>query len=192
MKLIVGLGNPGPRYETTRHNAGFLAVDRLIDRWKARGPAVKYQGEVYQAEFGGEKLLLIKPMTYMNLSGRCVAQFFTFHKCAPGDLIVIHDDVDLKPLSLRIKTGGGAGGHNGLRSIDQSLGAGNNGYHRVRIGVGKPGPEKPGMDTSDHVLGQFSDQELQALDPLLDDVAQAIELIIQGDVGRAMTQFNQR
>src|SRR4051794_16113943 len=138
MKIVVGLGNPGPKYETTRHNVGFLAVDRLIDEWKATGPASKHQGEVYQADVRGEKVLLVKPETFMNLSGRCVAPLMVFFKCKPSDLIVIHDDLDLIPFALRIKTGGGTGGHNGLKSLDESLGAGQNGYHRIRIGIGHP------------------------------------------------------
>jgi PTH1 family peptidyl-tRNA hydrolase len=190
MKIIVGLGNPGPKYETTRHNVGFLAVDRLIERWRAPGPSDKYLAEIYSAERKGEKIALVKPQTFMNLSGKSVGPLFGFHKCKPGDMIVIHDEVDLKPLQLRIKTGGGTGGHNGLKSIDQHLGAGNTGYHRVRIGVGKPGPDRPGMDTADWVLGQFSDDELTAIDKLLDRVADAIEMILDGDVNGAMTKFN--
>jgi PTH1 family peptidyl-tRNA hydrolase len=188
MKLVVGLGNPGLQYETTRHNVGFLAIDRLIDRWKATSARATPQEQVWTATERGEKLMLIKPQTFMNLSGRSVAPIFNFFKCEPTDLIVIHDDVDLKPLQLRIKTGGGAGGHNGLKSLDQTLGAGRNGYHRIRIGVGRPA--HPGMETADYVLGQFSDPELRELDPVLDDVGAAIELILAGDVGRAMTEFN--
>jgi len=188
MKLVVGLGNPGHRYETTRHNAGFLAVDRLVERWRAAGPLEREHGEVYQAEAGGEKVLLVKPRTFMNVSGRCVGPLFAFHKCRPEDMIVIHDDIDLTPLGLRIKTGGGTGGHNGLKSIDASIGTANSGYHRVRIGVGKP--PHPDMDAADHVLQQFSDEELAALDPLLDRVAEAVERILAGDVAGAMNGFN--
>lgn len=189
MKLIVGLGNPGVQYETTRHNAGFLAADRLIERFKAQGPTLKNQGELYSARFRDEPLMLIKPLTYMNLSGQCVGPIYRFYKCQPEDVIVIHDEVDLPSLALRLKTGGGTGGHNGLKSLDQMIGS--PAYHRIRIGVGKPGPEKKGMDTADHVLGQFSDQELKDLDLLLDDVGEAIELILQGQMGKAMTRFNQ-
>jgi PTH1 family peptidyl-tRNA hydrolase len=188
MKLIVGLGNPGPQYETTRHNAGFLAIDRLVERWKAVSQRATSQEKLWQATARGEKVLLVKPQTFMNLSGRSVAPIFNFYKCKPGDLIVIHDDVDLKPLQLRLKTGGGTGGHNGLKSLDASLGSANTAYHRVRIGVGKAG--HPGMDTADHVLAQFNDHELRELDAVLDRVAAAIELILDGDVGRAMTEYN--
>jgi len=190
MKIIAGLGNPGSKYETTRHNVGFLAVDRLVERWSARGPAQSNQAEVYEAAYGGEKLLLLKPQTFMNVSGRSIAPIATFYKCHPGDLIVIHDDVDLKNLTFRIKTGGGTGGHNGLKSIDECLGSGKNGYHRIRIGVGRPAAPVAGMDTADWVLSQFSDHELSELDPVLDRVGEAIERILKGDIQGAMTEYN--
>lgn len=193
MKLIVGLGNPGPRYETTRHNAGFLAIDRLIDRWSASGPQSAPKTEVFTATVDGEKCLLAKPKTFMNLSGQSVGPLLKFYKLEPTDLIVIHDEVDLPPMALRLKTGGGTGGHNGLKSIDEALG-GANGYHRVRVGVGKPSmltdPGLRQMDTADYVLGQFTDQELELLDPLLDDVGGAIELMIKGEMSLAMTRFH--
>lgn len=187
MKIVAGLGNPGPKYETTRHNAGFLAIDRMVEFWRASGPSSAYEGEVWQCTVGGEKILLVKPQTWMNNSGKCVAPIVKFYKCAPTDVIVIHDEVDLKPMALRIKTGGGTGGHNGLKSLDAHLGAGMTGYHRIRIGVGK----STIMETADHVLGQYTDEELKRLDPLLDDVVRATEKIIAGDVRGAMTQFNQ-
>lgn len=194
MKLIVGLGNPGTQYETTRHNAGFLAIDRLVDIHQARGPVKENQGEVYQATIAGEKCLLIKPQTYMNNSGKCVGPFYRFYKCSPADLVVIHDEVDLAPGALRIKTGGGTGGHNGLKSLDAHLGAANVGYHRIRVGVGKPSrldPSDP-RSTADWVLHPFSDFELQALDPLLDDIGKAVALLIEGNVTRAMNDFNRK
>ena len=187
MKIVVGLGNPGSKYETTRHNVGFLAVDRLIDAWKASGPVEKYGGEIYQVSRGGEKVLLVKPQTFMNVSGRCVGPLVTFYKCAPGDLLVIHDDIDLPALALRIKTGGGTGGHNGLKSIDENLGAGQNGYHRIRIGIGRGT-----CQAVDYVLQQFSDDELSALDQVLDSVAFAVDQILKGDVSGAMNKFNKR
>ncbi|MCM2322381.1 MAG: aminoacyl-tRNA hydrolase [Oligoflexia bacterium] len=189
MKIIAGLGNPGAKYETTRHNAGFLAIDRLVEDWKAKGPARKDQGELYEASVGGERVLLVKPQTYMNNSGRAIGPLFKFFKLTPDDLIVIHDDLDLKPLSLRVKTGGGTGGHNGLKSLDAHLGAGQNGYHRIRVGIGKPGPQDL-IPTVDYVLQQFSDSELEKLDPLLDDVARAAEMILRGEIRVAMNKFN--
>jgi len=194
MKLIVGLGNPGPKYETTRHNVGFLAVDRLIERWNASGPINKNQADIYQASFGGEKVLLMKPLTFMNLSGRSVGPAFQFNKCEPSDLIVIHDELDLAPGTFRLKTGGGAGGHNGLKSIDESVGKDKTGYHRVRIGIGHPSksldPQVTRMSPADYVLQQFTDEELSKLDPLLDDAAKAIEMVLEGKMLQAMNQFH--
>ncbi|MCM2278063.1 MAG: aminoacyl-tRNA hydrolase [Oligoflexia bacterium] len=189
MKIIAGLGNPGPKYETTRHNAGFLAIDRLVDDWKAKGPARREEAEVYEASVAGEKVLLLKPLTYMNNSGRSIGPLFKFFKLMPEDLIVIHDDLDLKPLTMRLKTGGGTGGHNGLKSIDAHLGSGQTGYHRIRLGIGKPGPGAL-ISTVDYVLQQFSDNELGELDPLLDDVSRAAEMILRGEIRAAMNRFN--
>jgi len=188
LKIIVGLGNPGTKYETTRHNVGWLALDRLIEEWKANGPKKESGAETWTATVEGEKVLLVKPLTFMNLSGRAVGPLMQFYKCEPTDLIVLQDEVDLPPASLRIKTGGGAGGHNGLKSIDESLG--NNGYHRIRIGVGHARDFNPHMDTADWVLGQFSEAECEALDPLFDRVVAATKLLIAGDVRRAMSLYN--
>jgi len=192
VKLVVGLGNPGPKYETTRHNVGFLAVDRVVERWRATGPSNKNQGLVYQATVGGEKIVLVKPETFMNLSGRCVAPLYTFYKCKPTDVIVIHDELDISPLSLRIKTGGGAGGHNGIKSLDECLGAGQTGYHRIRVGVGHPARLNLRISPADYVLQPFTDDELNRLDPLLDQVAKAVEMLLQGEIQKAMTEFNRK
>ncbi|MBY0470522.1 aminoacyl-tRNA hydrolase [bacterium] len=191
MKIIAGLGNPGARYETTRHNAGFLALDRLIEQYGARGPAEKYQGEIYEGTIAGERAIFVKPQTFMNLSGRCVGPLFSFYKCAPEDLIVIYDEIDLPPLTMRIKQGGGSGGHNGIKSLDQSLGADHNEYLRVRIGIGHPRTLNLKMDPADYVLQQFSDEELSGLDALFDDLTKAVELLVGGKVNDAMTKFNQ-
>ena len=191
MKIVAGLGNPGAKYETTRHNAGFLAIDRLIDEWSARGPEDRYEGEVYEATVKSEKVLLVKPQTFMNLSGKCVAPLLKFYKLEPSDLIVIHDEVDLRPPTIRIKSGGGAAGNNGIRSIDASLG--NPNYHRIRIGVGKPAPDAQGpRDTAGHVLAQFTDKELEMLDQTLERVKQAVERMISGDVEGAMNEYNRK
>lgn len=195
MKLVVGLGNPGPEYETTRHNAGFLALDRLVERLKAEGPRLKEKAETFTATHAGEKLLLVKPLTFMNRSGDSVAPLANFHKVEPSDVIVLHDEIDLPFGSLRIKTGGGAGGHNGIRSIDQRWGAEKTEYHRVRIGVGRPAVagEKPKrMAVVDFVLEAFSDEELGPLDEVLDRAADAALLLVEGKALQAMNQFNRR
>ena len=192
MKLIVGLGNPGPQYETTRHNIGFLFVDYLINEWKASGPTIKNQAEVYQASIDGEQVMIIKPQTFMNLSGRSLAPFFTFFKCKPEDVIVIHDELDIDPLDIRFKTGGSHGGHNGLRSIDDSLGALNNTYHRVRLGIGHPRNINPKMDVADYVLGKIPDHEWKELKPLFEKAEKGIRLIFKGKINEAMNKFHGR
>ena len=188
MKIIVGLGNPGAKYETTRHNVGFLALDRLVDQLHASGPITKYDGLIYQAD----KVLLVKPKTFMNLSGRCVAPLFQFYQCRPEDLIVIHDELDLPSMAIRLKTGGGTGGHNGLKSVDESLGKDNTRYHRIRIGIGHPARLTPpsSRPPGDYVLDPFSDEELKALDSVLDDVADAAQEILNGNIQAAMTKYH--
>jgi peptidyl-tRNA hydrolase, PTH1 family len=189
-KVVAGLGNPGPKYETTRHNVGFLALDRLIDDWQARGPVKAYEGEIWEASVAGEKVYLVKPQTYMNNSGRCIAPLANFYKCKPEDIVVLYDELDLKPASIRIKTGGGSGGHNGIKSIDASLGLANTGYHRVRIGIGHPRALNLQLQPVDYVLQQFSDGELENLDGLFGNVEKAVKRILDGDVRGAMNEFN--
>ena len=189
MKIIAGLGNPGAKYETTRHNAGFLALDNLVDHWKATGPSSVGEGETWQATVAGEKVLFVKPLTFMNNSGRCIAPLMKFYKLKPEDLIVMHDDLDLKSNVLRIKTGGGTAGHNGLKSIDAHLGAGQTDYHRIRMGIGRPAPGSP-IEVVDFVLQQYTDQELIGLNNLFEKIVTACERIIRGDIKGAMGEFN--
>lgn len=190
MKIIAGLGNPGQRYRNTRHNVGFRAIDRLVDRWRATGPNRKSQGELYHTSLSGEMVILVKPETFMNRSGVCVGSLFEFYKLTPEDLIVIHDDIDLQFLALRIKIGGGSGGHNGLKSIDERIGPQNNGYHRVRIGIGRP--ENNRIQPSEWVLQQFSGDESGKIGELLDMAADSVELIVKGKAFEAMNKFNRK
>jgi PTH1 family peptidyl-tRNA hydrolase len=192
MKLVVGLGNPGPQYEATRHNIGFLCLDYLVDQWRAQGPVIKNKAEVYSAQVDGEQVLLIKPQTFMNLSGRSVSPFFSFYKCAPDDLVVLHDELDISPLEIRFKTGGSAGGHNGLKSIDECLGSEQQGYHRVRLGIGHPRNFNSRMDVADFVLGQIPDPEWEALEPLFQKAEAGIRLVFRGKIGEAMNKFHGR
>jgi PTH1 family peptidyl-tRNA hydrolase len=193
MKLVIGLGNPGPKYELTRHNVGFLAIDRLADKLKAQGPNQKFIADFFTAKVDGEPIALLKPQTFMNLSGRSVAGAASFYKVNPEEIIVIHDELDLAPLALRLKTGGGPGGHNGLKSIDECLGAGKSGYHRVRIGIGQRLlPTGKRVPAEQHVLEPFSDEELKALDPVLEDVSNAVTLILRGEMTRAMNLYNKK
>lgn len=188
MKLVVGLGNPGTRYETTRHNIGFLAIDRLADEWRAQEPESAFDGLVAKADHRGEKVLLVKPQTFMNRSGLCVGPLLRYYKLTLEDLIVLQDEIDLPAFELRIKTGGGNAGHNGLRSIDQH--AGGAGYHRVRLGVGRPPASKPGQQVADFVLEPFADDELKPLDEFLGQAVKVVEHIIEKGALSAMNTFH--
>lgn len=166
MKLIVGLGNPGPNYETTRHNAGFLALDLIADEIKASWEKTKHKDFVARGDFLGCKTLLLKPQTFMNLSGQAVIKVLSFYKIDLNDLIVLHDDIDMSFGSVKMRTGGGHGGHNGIRSIIQNLGGDK--FHRIKLGVGRPNTGdnqvKVGQQSvSDWVLAPFSDQELLSI-----------------------------
>lgn len=188
MKLIVGLGNPGSKYDRTRHNLGFWLVDVLVAAWKARGPEKKFEAEIYEAQVAGEKVLLVKPQTFMNLSGRSVGPLVGFYKIDPADVVVIHDELDLAPGVIRFKTGGGNGGHNGLRSIDEALGAGKQGYHRIRMGIGKT----PKMMTADHVLSKMSKEEIEMYSDRSSDLICAVELILEGKIAEAMNRYHSK
>jgi len=186
VRLIAGLGNPGERYAFTRHNIGFMAVDALARRC---GVAVSKKG--HQALYGmgrcaGEQVMLLCPQTFMNLSGASVASAYKSLGIAPGDLIVIHDEIDLPYGEVRIKSGGGHGGHNGLRHIHQVLG--DDGYVRVRIGVGRP----TGGDVADYVLRRFGASEKKDLAKVLDYVADMVEVLLTDGVQQAMCACNGR
>ena len=174
MLLIVGLGNPGPEYRRHRHNVGFVAVDEIHRRhgftpWRRR-----FKGEVAEGTLAGEKALLLKPQTYMNESGRSVQEAVQFYKLAPKDIVVIHDEVDLPPGKTRVKMGGGAAGHNGLRSLDAEIG---DGYRRVRIGVGHPGVKGA---VPHYVLHDFPKGDAEWLVPLIDAIADNAPLLAEG------------
>lgn len=192
MKLIVGLGNPGRKYEGHRHNVGFMAVDQLARKLSVGSWNSRAQGQVCSAEIQGEKTLLVKPETFMNLSGRCVSELYRFHKCTPEDLIVIHDELDLSPYELKIKKGGGTGGHNGLKSIEECLGSDQNGYYRIRMGIGHPRNFAPHLDVADYVLQNFPSSESALLQRTLEDAEQAAILIAKGNANQAMNQFNRK
>ena len=174
MLLFVGLGNPGTQYVRNRHNIGFMAVEAIARRhgfpaWKRR-----FQGVTTEGSIGGERVLLLLPGTYMNESGRAVQEAATFYKIALGDIVVFQDEVELPPAKLRMKTGGGNAGHNGLRSISAHMG---NDYRRVRLGVGHPGAKEL---VHGHVLGDFSKADNEWLEPLFDAIAEHAELIVRG------------
>jgi len=184
MLLLVGLGNPGRDAENNRHNIGFMAVDALISRFNLSTPRTRRQpdGVFSDGIIDGEKVIVLKPQTYMNESGRAVGAAVRFWKLDPEDVIVFHDDLDLVPGKVRVKTGGGNGGHNGLRSIDSHIGRD---YRRVRLGIGHPGDKDR---VTGHVLRDFSKIDREWLEPLLDAVADAAPMLIRGDDAGFMTR----
>ena len=184
--LIVGLGNPGKEYERSRHNCGFRAVDILADKLGCKIDRAKFQGLYGQTTYNGRKLMLLKPMTYMNLSGRSVLQLSAYFSIPPQKIIVMFDDISLEPGRLRIRPDGSAGGHNGIKSIIQELGS--QAFPRVKIGVGaKPHPD---YDLADWVLSTFSAQEEKALGVSLPNAADAALAIIDHGVPEAANKFN--
>lgn len=190
MKLLCGLGNPGRQYERHRHNVGFMVIERLVERARAPLNQEKFDGRIGQGSLGGERVLLLEPQTFMNLSGQSVAAAARFFKIAPTDVIVVHDELDLPFGRLQLKAGGGPGGHNGLRSIIEQLGS--DAFTRLRIGIGKPGGASPKDRVVGHVLSAFSGEELAELEPLLDRCAEAVECWAREGLSSAMNRFNRR
>ena len=183
--LIVGLGNPGREYENTRHNAGFRALDILAAKLGCKVDKAKFQGLYGQVTHNGRKLLLLKPQTYMNLSGRSVLQLSAFFQVPPQNIIILFDDISLEPGRLRLRKDGSAGGHNGIKSIVQELGSQD--FPRVKIGVGaKPHPD---YDLAAWVLSAFSAQEEKALQPALERAADATLAIVELGLPEASNRF---
>ncbi len=184
--LIVGLGNPGKEYERSRHNCGFRALDILAGKLNAKVDKLKFQGLYTQVNYNGTKLFLLKPQTYMNLSGKSVVQLSAFFKIPPQRIIVLFDDISLAPGRLRVRGDGSAGGHNGIKSIIQELGSQD--FPRVKIGVGaKPNPD---YDLADWVLGSFSALDEKAMAVSLENAGQAALAIIDKGVPEAENRFN--
>ncbi len=181
MKLIVGLGNPGAEYAHHRHNIGFLALDRIADQHRLPPWRKKFSGLITEGDLDGARTLLLKPQTYMNDSGRAVQEAAGFHKIALGDIIVVHDELDLAPCKLRVKTGGGNAGHNGLRSITAHLG---NEYVRVRLGIGHPGSKEL---VHNWVLGNFAKADQAWLGDMLDAIGRAAPRLADGHFERFQT-----
>lgn len=172
MKLVVGLGNPGPKYERTRHNIGFRALDEIARRHGFHGAREKFNGLVAEGDIDGERVIALKPQTFMNNSGESVAPAARFYKIAPEDVVVIYDELDLAQGKMRVKRGGGNAGHNGLRSVDAHLGVD---YWRVRLGIGHPGAKDLVLG---YVLQNFSTEEESWLDRLLPALAEALPLLL--------------
>lgn len=185
-RLVVGLGNPEARYSQTRHNVGFAVVDELHARCAGRTWQEKYQGLCARVEIGGRPALLLKPMTYMNLSGKSISRAARYHRIEPGRIVVVHDDLDLPFHTIRVKEGGGTGGHKGLASCVQDLGSA--AFVRVRMGIGRPVPG----DATDYVLSTFSDDEKAVMTEVIAQGADAVETVVRHGVVRAMNRFNKR
>tara|TARA_B100002019_G_scaffold26398_1_gene20364 strand:+ start:678 stop:1214 length:537 start_codon:yes stop_codon:yes gene_type:complete len=174
VKLIIGLGNPGPEYLNSRHNLGFMVLDSLHAHYKFENWKSKFDGMYASKRFGSEKIILVKPQTYMNLSGFCVAKFKQFFKVDDGNIFVIYDDIDLGFGNKKLKQGGGDAGHKGVRSISQHLGTKN--FNRIRIGIGRPKEKK---DVSSFVLSNFSKTEIDSAQNLIKNLCEDFENIIK-------------
>jgi len=184
MLLLVGLGNPGPGHAGDRHNIGFMAVDEIVRRHSFGPYRARFRGRVAEGSIAAEKIIALKPDTYMNLSGESVAAAAGFYKLPPEQVIVIYDEIDLVPGKIRVKQGGGTAGHNGLRSIDAHIGPD---FWRVRLGVGHPG--HPDL-VKDYVLRGFMAEERPLMAKLIEAVAEAIPILVEGDANRFMTKVN--
>jgi peptidyl-tRNA hydrolase, PTH1 family len=185
MKILVGLGNPGAEYALNRHNIGFMALDRIADQHRLPPWRKKFSGLITEGDLNGTRALLLKPQTYMNDSGRAVQDAAAFHKIALADIVVLHDELDLAPARLRVKTGGGNAGHNGLRSITAHL---DNDYVRVRLGIGHPGAKEL---VHNWVLGNFAKADQSWLGDMLDAIARAAPRLAEGQYERFQTDVAQ-
>ncbi len=184
--IVVGLGNPGPKYENTRHNVGFLVADRLAERAGTPIRKIKHKALTATAVLGGQGVLLMKPTTYMNLSGEAVGEAARFYKIPADHVLVISDDTDLPQGKLRLRKSGSAGGHNGLKSIIQHLGG--DGFPRLKVGVG--GKPHPDYDMADWVLGQLKGEDKKVMDAAVDRAADAVECFLKFGMDKAMNQYN--
>ena len=184
MQIWVGLGNPGDKYKMHRHNVGFMAVD-VIAATRRFGPwQKKFRSLVSEGRIGGQRVLLLKPQTYMNDSGDAVQQALKFYKLDEEALTVFHDELDLAPMKVKVKVGGGTAGHNGLRSIDAALGPD---FKRVRIGIGHPGPGLKHLVTP-HVLGNYAKSEIEVLSDMLAAISSEADWLAEGDDARFMSE----
>lgn len=183
MLIFAGLGNPGAQYQNNRHNVGFMAADAIARRHSFSPWTKKFHGLIAEGSLGGEKILLIKPQTFMNLSGQAVGEAMRFYKLTPAEVVVLYDELDLAPGKVRVKVGGGAGGHNGIRSLDQHIG---NHYKRVRIGIGHPGVKEL---VHSYVLGDFAKADHEWLEPLVDAIGEHAPLLAKGDDNSFMNKM---
>ncbi|ABO48659.1 peptidyl-tRNA hydrolase [Desulforamulus reducens MI-1] len=185
MKLIVGLGNPGTEYAKTRHNIGFMVIDRLADESRVSTEKNQHKAQICQITIGSEKVILAKPQTYMNLSGQSVVALMNWYKLSPDELFVITDDMDLPPGVLRIRKNGSAGGQRGLKNIIELLGTQQ--FPRMRVGIGRP--EHGAVD---HVLGKISEAEAELINPAIQTAVEAVKVWVLEGTQAAMNKFNQK
>ena len=188
--IIVGLGNPGAKYIGTRHNIGFMVVDELAGRCKSSLTLEKWDSLSLRVSIFGAKVCLVKPLTYMNVSGKAVARFVDFYKTPLHRLLVVHDDIDMKPGRIKLICGGGSGGHNGIRSLIQHLGGKE--FFRLKIGIGRPGQglTHSAMPVENYVLAPFSEEDRDVISGRMDSLMQGIEYFLRDDAGRAMNLLN--
>ncbi|MDD6043162.1 MAG: aminoacyl-tRNA hydrolase [Eubacteriaceae bacterium] len=184
MYVIAGLGNPGKKYENTRHNMGFITVDQLAEKHNIKVDKLKFKALVGEGRIAGQKVLLVKPQTYMNLSGESIRQIMNFYKLEPKELTVIYDDMDIDVGSIRIRKFGSAGTHNGMKSVVQQLGSDR--FPRIRVGIGN----RNKGDTIDFVLGGFRKEEVPLLEEAVTTAVQAIECMLEADIDIAMNKYN--
>ena len=185
MRLLVGLGNPGANYALNRHNIGFMALDAIANAFRFSTWRERFQGEMAEGTVDGDRVLMLKPMTYMNLSGQSVGEAIRYLKIAPQDVIVFHDEIELPAGKLRVKLAGGSAGHNGIRSLDAHIGYD---YWRVRLGVGRPGGPEDKARVKGHVLENFAKSDADWLVPQMDAIVQALPLLIAGDENKFMSK----
>lgn len=188
--LIVGLGNPGEHYHSTRHNVGFLIVDQLVTSWGEKACREKWQAIYTSSSVLGKNLHIIKPLTFMNRSGKAVAQYFRFFKILPDHLLVIHDDLDMAPGRIKLVKNGGAGGHNGIKSIVENLGTPD--YFRLKIGIGRPGKGgiHPDIPVENYVLSKFDESDRTIVESRYPNIQQGVELFLQGETAKALGLLN--
>lgn len=185
MRLLVGLGNPGSGHANNRHNLGFMTVDRIVEQYRLGAWRTKFQGSLSDGRIGGDKVSVLKPMTFMNESGRAVREAITFFKLNPEDVFVFFDEIELAPGKIRVKQGGGHAGHNGIRSLAAHIGED---FWRVRMGVGHPGDKNR---VSGYVLQDFAKSDQQWVEAFVDATADSTPLLVDGETNRFMTDVSQ-
>lgn len=188
MYVLVGLGNPGQNYASNRHNIGFMAIDSLATAYHFPPFKIKFSAAISEGIIGKHKVILCKPMTYMNLSGQPTRDLIQFYKIPPTHVYVIHDDLDLEPGKIKVKIGGGNGGHNGLKSLDQNIGKD---YWRVRLGIGHPNRSSVHQDVSSYVLGNFSRNDENWVQNVLRALTQEVDTLFGSDPGVWLTKIAQ-